>query len=330
MHIPVIKKLLYRENLLVERTLPADGQLTASIGDIVEPFNKLGTCKMTYEVFDLGADFKLVKVLKPSELTTFHSGELLGKKGFNKVFAPFDGFVEKGEVGKLLYKSEPKDYWLLPGVWGTIRDISKDRSVLINTQAIDMHIPIMTGKQKSGELIVFPNPSEILVSQYFRNYLKSGVGKIVYVGHHLTQEIVEIALGLNVSVVLAGSAEKDIFDYCSEKNLGLGLFSGFGDIQTPDFIYEFLNNISNRYVFYYPGRHVLQIPVPKDSELDITGELGSILRYVKKGMRVQVFNSSNFGHMGIVDRVLKSSIFVKLDGKDQVVEVSPPNILAIE
>lgn len=327
MHIPVIKKLMFKDNLLIERALPSEGKISASKGDHVEPFNKLGTCKVSYEITELGSKFSPHGSAK--KMSAYHAGALVGHVGRSRFNAPYNGYLEKNSAG-YYFRSEAKDYWLLPGVWGEITDILDNRSVLIKTQAVDLHVPVTTSANLSGELIVFPNPSEILAAQYFNNYLKSSAGKIVYVGHTVSMDIIKTAERMNVGTVLGGSADKEVFDYAVANNIGLGLFSGFGEINTPDFVFDFINNVSNRYVFFYANRNVLQIPIPPDDEMSMKSGPKSVLRYVKKGLKVQLLNSNNFGQIGVVDRVSKFSIFVKLDDKDDVVEVTPPNLLAIE
>jgi hypothetical protein len=133
-----------------------------------------------------------------------------------------------------------------------------------------------------------------------------------------------------VEAILAGSADVNVYEYAEENNVALGLFTGFGEIATPQFIFDFINEISNRYVFFYGNKHYVQIPVPHDEERYKVKKMRSVLKYVRKGLRVQVLSSSNFGDIGKVDRVSKNSIFVKLEEKDEIVETTPPNILAVE
>ncbi len=327
MYIPVIKKLIYKKNLFIERVMPSEGKLSVLVGSTVEPFNKLGTCKVSYEVVELGDKFRPAK--SAQKLSSYHAGMVVGKLGSGSFLAPFNGYLEK--IGQqYFFRSEPTDYWLLPGVWGEVTDVVDNKSVLIKTQAIDLHVPITTKNDIAGELIVFPNPSEILAAQYFHNYMKSTNGKIVYVGHTISMDIIKMAKELNVGVVLAGSADKEVYDYAVANNIGLGLFSGFGEIATPDYVFEFINNISNRYVFFFAKRNVLQVPVPPDVQMESTAQVGSVLKNVKKGMRVQILKSMYFGKYGVVDRVSKFSIFVKLDDRDEIVEVFPPNVFVIE
>ncbi|MFC1722333.1 hypothetical protein ACFL0C_01650 [Patescibacteria group bacterium] len=327
-YIPLIKKLIFKEGLLVERALPKEGYINTSVGEVVEPSQKMGTCKVVYEVVDLGKDFKPAS----RKLVNAYSSKdkLIGSVHRKKFVSQFNGKLIKNEKGVYYFVSEERDYWLLPGVWGTVKEVTDKKSVLIETQAIDIHLPVTTRKRTSGELIVFPNPSEMLSFQYFNNYLKSPVGKIIYVGNTVNMDIIKRANELNVGGILAGSANKDVYDFSIRNNISLGLFSGYGEITTPEVVYQFLNGITSRYVFFSGDNNTLRIPLPKNNEFKETSELKSVMVYVKKGMKVQVFDSKNFGKTGVVDSTPKSGILVKLHDSEEVVEVNPPNLLAVE
>ncbi len=328
MYLPVVKKLHYKDNVFLERTLPNEGSVHVSVGDKVGPSDRLGTCKVVYEIVELGKKFKPVDG-KWNEATPYSSGSLVGSVGKNEFMAPFGGFLEKSEEG-YFFKAEERDHWLLPGVWGVVTDVSYNRSVLLKTQTVDIHVPVSVGDKTSGEMVVFPNPSDILTVNYFSNYIKSPEGKIVYTGNTINLEIIKKAQEMGINAILAGSADAEVYEYAKDNNVPLGLFSGFGDMPTPHFIYDFINEISSRYVFLHSNKHFLQIPVPEDDTRFKSKKLKSILRFVKKGLKVQVLTSEYFGYIGTVDRVTKSSIFVKLHENDEVVKVNPPNLLAVE
>jgi hypothetical protein len=150
------------------------------------------------------------------------------------------------------------------------------------------------------------------------------------VGNNISLELIKTAAELKVEALLAGSADVNAYEYALENNVSLGLFTGFGKIATPRYIFDFINEITNRYVFFYSDTHRLQIPVPVDEQRFQVQKMRSILKYVRKGLRVQVLNSKNFGAIGAVDRVTKDSIFVKLEENEEIVKIAPPNIFAVE
>lgn len=322
-YIPTLRKIVNNSDVLIERSLPKAGALFVSKGDEVEPFKKIGSCKVSYEITELGSKFKPDNQYKVTN--RFNKGLLVGKVGRTKFVAPYNGYLEKKDK-EYIFRSEERDYFLLPGVWGVIEDVKDNVSVLLRTQSKDIHVPIATNNFKAGELIVFPNPGELLASQYLNNYLKSSTGKIIYVGNTVTADLLKKAKELDIEAILAGSANKDVFDYANNINMSLGLFNMFGSCETPDYIYNYLNEVSNRYVFFYGSRNILQIPTrEKGKKAD-----DSVLKYVRKGLRVQVLDAVNFGRVGTVDSATKSGIFVQLDKSDELVEVKPPNLLALD
>ena len=327
MFAPIVKKTIYKDEVFVERALPNEGHITVSVGDKVGPADRLGTCKVIYEMVELGENFK------PNQRegkSNFYANEtFVGNRGRHKYYAPFGGSLGKNEQG-YVFKSEERDYWLLPGVWGTIKDIAENRSVLVKTQTMDVHIPVTCGESAYGELIVFPNPSEMLTVQYFSNYIKSAEGKIVYVGNNITLDMIKNAHNRKIKSLLAGSASKDAYDFARENNISLGLFVGFGEIDTPESIYNFINEVSSRFVFFHAKSNILQVPVPENTGFEANKKPANILRHISKGLTVQVLNSDNFGKMGVVDRVTKSGIFVKLLENQEEIQVKPPNVLVIE
>lgn len=327
MYITLVKKMNYREDVLIERTLPEEGKVHVSVGDVVGPSDRLGICKVTPEMVNLGKDFKPED--KDNLPAPFQVGALVGKLKKEKFVAPFAGILKK-EEDQYQFISDRRDYWLLPGVWGQVADVSHNKSVLLKTQVVDLHLPICTSEIKSGEMVVFPNPSDILTVRYFTDYLKSPKGKIVYVGNNISLDLIKTAADLKVEALLAGSADVKAYEYAVSHNVSLGLFTGFGNIATPKFIFDFINEITNRYVFFYGDKHHIQIPVPSNDERFVLQNIRSILKYVRKGLRVQVLDSKNFGAIGTVDRVTKNSIFVKLEENEEVVGVNPPNIFAVE
>ena len=329
MYIPIIKKVVKTNNVLIERSLPKEGKIYVEPGNNVEPSDKIGSCKVSYEAVDLGENFKPYKVFATGQLALAETA--VGRQGSKKFVSPFNGYLRRNN-GNYFFMAQEKDYWLLPGVWGEVVKVKRGYSVLLKTQMTDMHIPVATKSFTAGELIVFPNPSQLLEAQFLNKYLKSAAGKIIYAGHSITLNFITEAHRLNVPGILAGSASRDVLTYANKNKIAIGLFTGFGQIPTPNFIYNMLNDIAHRYVFLDGARNVLRIPatVPFSAKELSDSIPKSILQYVKKDLQVQIFKSPYFGYTGKVDKVSKSSIFVKVSAEAEPFEVSPPNVFAIE
>ncbi len=332
MYIPTIKKIKYSNNVLVERSLPSKGSVSAKIGQKVEPFARLGISKVSYDDLLLPAKLKISKGLVNGNFV--YGGKKIGSIGLKPVLAPFNGYLSLNKDGAgYSLKEEERDFWLLSGVWGEVVNVTKDKSVLIKAQTIDVHLAACTKTDMEGELVVFPNPSDVLEMQYLENFAKDVYGKIIYVGDFASERFIKKAIDHSVGGIIAGGADREGFDIAKRNGIFLGIFTGFGYEIIPDLIFNILKDVSNRYVFVIGGKNLLRIPAPepflsKDAAESLVQE--SIFKYVKKGLRVLVLQKPYFGWMGEIDRVSGSSIFVRFDGKKDSVEVLVPNILAVD
>jgi hypothetical protein len=323
--IPKIKKKKYSSNIFMERALPLKGTISVKEGDTVDPVTRLGMTKISTGISYVPVNFKLSK--GKFESGYFYYGETIGRTGFNKVVGPFDGYISKSQQGYILTQ-EPKEHWLLSGMWGSVEKLIGDSSVLIKTQAMDFDLAVCSSKFVNGELVVFPNPTDVLQLQYLQNFSKDVFGKIIYLGGFATFESIEKAVELGVSGLLAGSAEKQAFDYAKEKGICLGLFSGFGRLETPEIIYDFIKEVSGRFVFMMGERNLFRIPVPPMESGEVSNN--NVLVEPVVGMLAQVFQKPYYTHVGQITDVQNDVIYVKLNGAEQPVQIKLPNIVAVE
>lgn len=329
MFVPIVKKITRNNDIFIERVLPRKGELDAEIGSLVEPFAKLGITKVTYGKLPIASSLKITKGKDVG--TYFYTGDVIGKVGKKKVVAPFDGYLEQVPNG-YVYRQEERDFWLLAGVWGVVQDVVDGHSVLLKTQTIDIHLAVCTEISYAGELIVFPNPSELLEMQYLEKFSKDSFGKVLYVGHHINEDMVKKSAELGVAGLLGGSVDRDALALAKRYNIFLGAISGFGSIPTPEYIFDFLKDISNRYVFLQGGRGILRIPVSKPftAKEVKTSTYSGQLRMLKKGLKVQILEDPHFGWVGEVSSVQEDGVYVILDEVQDPVKVKIPNILALE
>ncbi|MBW6442095.1 hypothetical protein K0B04_04315 [Patescibacteria group bacterium] len=338
MLVPVIRRIKENNKCLIERVFPVEGNWKVKVGDFAEPFSPLGDCRFSQNKMEFPEEFK------PNEFKNskkyYYSGYLLGKVKKEKILAPYDGNLFQDENGKFIFQENERGYALLSGVWGNVKSIYENKSVLMETQTKDILFCASTPYHTSGELVVFPNPSDILKKSYLENFIKGVRGKIIYIGHFAGLDVVKRAYELGASALVAGSTHSEVFDYAKSNNFPFGIFSGFGKIKTPEDIYKFLSSISYRYVFFEGGKNLLRIPVRAE---DITGITTitknknesdilkkEIVKDIEAGMKVQVLQAPYFGWMGKVDRVEESSIFVKFGLSENSVEIRLPNFLIVE
>lgn len=255
------------------------------------------------------------------ERTLDGEGSLVVKVGDN--LKPYDS------VGTYKAKSKSKKgLQILSGVWGLVEKIIDDRAALIKTQVIDLNFEVNTMVNYSGEFIVFPNPSRVLAPHYISKFAKNNAGKVIYIGDFINEELVTKASELNVAALIAASASLEAFTLAKQKNLGLGLISGLGEHVTPEYIYNYLMTVTNRFVFFHGDKGFLRIPV----ETKFSGSEIRVypIKLIRKGMTVRIFAPEFVGAIGLVDSLRGSSIFVQVEGQKDIVEVSLPNVLGLE
>ncbi len=330
---PVIRKIVQNKKVLIERHLPSKGNLFVQKGDKLEPFQKLGDCMYSPNVFFFPKDFVPVKYLR--EKVYFQKGNLIGKMGVKKINAPENGYVGFDESSQEYFFEEmPAKFTLLSGLWGEVSQVIPEHSVLIDTVVTEVDLVACTDSFSFGELVVFPNPTEILEKFYLESFIKSTEGKIVYVGHYADLDTMSKARDLKISAVIAGSADPAAFSYAKSQNMGLGVLSGFGKMETPDFVYNLLNSVAYRHVFFHGDTGVLRIPMSgTEEENDLPGKkeaLSKVIKKVIKGQKVQVLQKPHFGKIGVIDSVSGSSIFVKFGNELATVEIDQPNFYIIE
>lgn len=324
MFVPVLRKIINRNDAFIERALPEAGDLNVKIGDKIEPFNQLGTCKVSYNQLVLPKGFTPLNSLTPLRIL---QGTTLGRHRGIYIHAPFNGYLEKDVDNNVwIYKETGREFVLLSGVWGTIKNIVDKRSILVETTSKDFLLPIVCGKTSPGELIVFPNPSDLLIGSFLENFTKDVSGKIFYIGGHIGLQTVMKAKDLNLNTLLAGSISKEAYGFAKSQGLNIGIFEGFGEIPTSKMVFDELKNISNRFVFFDVENRILRVPMP--SKLEITS-VKKPLKLLKIGDTVQIFEVPYFGLMGTVDTIKESSILVKIPKNTKLIEVSVPNFFVV-
>ena len=331
MIVPVVRKITETKKIFIERALPKEGSLKVKKGSKVEPFDRLGECMYVQNELKLPKGFKPEKFRDKSKY--YRAGILIGRVGKEKIKAPYNGTLWKLDEGGFIYWEEEKRYVLLSGVWGTIHDEVPAASVLIETQVRDLLFAVSTSGSASGELLVLPNPSEVLKESYLEKFSKGIKGKVVYVGHFIDENILKKAHNMGASAIFAGSCNVETFNFAKSRGIKLGLISGFGKIPTPQFVFKALDSVSYRYVFFDGKKNLLRIPIPLDDQTESTAKKemkGALVKKIQPGMRVQVFTTDKMGRIGKVDRVSQSSILVKFEGDKEATEVHLPNFLILE
>lgn len=338
MLVPVVRRIKDNPDCFIERVFPVDGQWNVEAGDFVEPFSPLGECRFSQNEIRFPGEFKPHNFKNKKKF--YYSESLIGRVKKEKVFAPFDGNLVENEDGSFVYHENERKYSLLSGVWGNVESIFEKKSALIRTQTKDILFSSSVGKYVSGELVVFPNPSDILKKSYLERFVKGVKGKVIYIGDFVGLDVVQKAFEMGASALLAGSSHSETMDFAKESKFAVGIFSGFGILKTPEEIYKFLSSVSYRYVFFEGEKNLLRVPVKTEDLKGIesivrSGEVGDhpsedILKDIEPGMRVQVLQDPYFGWVGTVDTVEESCIFVRFGIDDKSARIGLPNFLIVE
>jgi len=329
MQIPVIKKIAETKDVYVERALPVDGSINMTQGSEVVPYDAIGECNYSHRMLNYPKGFSPYKYKEEGQF--YYLGSDLGKYQSQKVTAPFNGNMSKNDDGIFTYTEVEVRYLLLSGVWGVIDKIIESKSVLIKTSMRDINLVATTKVDFAGELIVFPNPSHVLEKHYIEEFsVEAAEAKIVYVGNSVDTPLLMEAQKYGWGGVLAGSADKETFDFAKANNMCFGVFTGFGDHPTPDDVYDLLRNVANRYMFFVGEKNILRIPVPKEEAVQAPKSKFAPIKELKTGMRILALQKPYFGRLGSVDRIEGSSIFVKFDVEPKPVEIKVPNLYIAE
>lgn len=328
LYIPIYKKMKYSDNSLITRKLPVPGDLVVKEGIPVVPFTKIGRSKVSDKSIVLPPKVKLDKRI--DESIYIYKDEKIGRYGFKKVTAPFNGYITKNENGEWVFNEELHDVWILSGVWGTVEEMARGLSVTVRTKTVDISFVAYSPESIMGELIVFPNPSALLDMEYLQKFAGNTQNKVIYVGNHIRKQMVELAASIKTGAIIGGSIDKSSFNLARQLGVNVSITTGFGHFDTPEYIFEFLKNVSNRHVFLNGEKGMLQVPMPDENKFKSASQNTECLREVVSGVKVMIFNKQNFGETGVVDKVQDEIIYVKLNKSEKIVETRIPNIFALE
>jgi hypothetical protein len=311
----------------IERSLPGVGVIYTQKGFELKPFDRVGDCLFSHNRIALPENLRLPNKSKEAHHVFVRQGDLIGQTGSRKLVAPFDGYLDYTQELKQFLEVEKK-HGLLAGVWGSVDKVISNKGVLLKTNMIDIIFAQSSPITMTGEMVVFPNPLDILEEFYLENYLKNPVGKIVYMGDYVKEDVIQKSIDLKVGGVICGSTTKHALEVATSNNFALGIVSGFGKMTIPNQIFEFLNKISYRQVFFQGERNLLRIPVPPEDKTPVVKGL-PLIKKVEVGDLVQVFQKGYFGKIGTVDRLTENSIFVKFSQDKGIGEIFIPNFFIL-
>ncbi len=330
MRIPVAQKINNTNKFYVERVLPDIGSIFVQKGDKLEPFSRVGETKISHYLQKIDPQVSLTKSVNSFIAKGVEIGEVkLGSFKKKKYIAPYNGFIRSVGDGTYLFEQEKQNYTLLSGVWGEVQEVVENKAVLVMAPCTIIYCAVSSPFDTEGELVVLPNPSELLEDPYFNNFTKEVAGKIIYSGYFIKLENLKRAIELGVKGIIAGGCDKVSLDYAKKNNFALMSISGYGRIPTPVSIYDLFSSVSNRYVFLRGKSGEIYVPSETPFQDQQAKSKKDFFVELKNDMIVQILERPYFGWMGVVESFDEQKISVRLLNGVEVITVMPTNLLSL-
>jgi hypothetical protein len=321
MIIPVYKNISYLDEFYVERSLPNKGKLLVNEGDSVSSYTKIGYSKNVSRELIIPSNFKINRKLINNNV--IKSGDLVAYLNNSYIFAPFDGYIEIKGKTKVLIKYQ-EDYWNLSGVTGKIHKVVPSRSCLIKTSGYQIKFFASSLDEVEGELVILPNPSELIEIDFMDKYIKDGMGKIVYTGDFLRKSMLQKAIDIGCEGVISGSCDRETLLWAKENNFFVGILSGFGRIPTFNKLFNLIKNFDSKYILVQEGSSSMFI-----SSSDKKNFLQRPFETIKEGLSVICLAYPYFGWEGVVSSVESEKVSVKILKNGEIVKTSYSNLISL-
>jgi hypothetical protein len=327
MIIPIYKSIQFHQKFLIERSLPSKGKIMSVEGTNINPWDRLGFCRTSNKEIIIPKDYKIQKKFFGKNFVK--SGELIGRKKNNYLFSTFDGFIQnRGPVNVVI--SYPQDVFKVSGVFGKVVNVASSNSVLIETSGYELKFVATSTSSTEGQIVVLPNPSEILQVEFLNKYVKEGIGSIIYIGDYLRLEVLNKAIEIGCSGVICGSCDREVLNYAKENNFFVGLLSGFGRIPTHSKTYSLLKSKDRQFGIVQEESNSIFISVNVEDLSEVSIELNtqSFLN-TSKGLNVIVIDYPFYGWEGEVVEISDTEILVRLVANGEVIKTNIFGIIAL-
>ena len=327
MIIPVFKSIQFYTKFLIERSLPSKGKIMAVENTYIKPWDRLGFCRTSNKEIIIPKDYKIQKKFLSKNFVK--SGELIGKKKNNYLFSTFDGFIQNRGVANVVI-SYPQDVFKVSGVFGNVVNVASSNSVLIETSGYEIRLVATSTSSTEGQLIVLPNPTDILQIEFMNRYVKEGVGSIIYIGDYLRLEVLNRAMEIGCSGVICGSCDREVIQYAKENNFFVGIFSGFGRIPTHSKTYKLLKSKDKQYCIVQEDSENLFISVnPNEDSNNPLDLITQSYLTINNGIGVIVLDYPYYGWEGEVIEINQADVYVRLLGNGEVIKTNNFGIIAL-
>lgn len=300
---PIIKKVYFTKKAFFERGLPQEGEIVCKVGDIVKPFDILGSTFVSLDKRSWRLSSKEWSI-KVADGTSLNSGDILAaKKNIlpskkEVIRMPFSGSVSilvDKDVGRIDTSSFPERYNLISGITAKVNKIIEKSSVLLETEAYIVKVASGVGREVIGEIkTVGAFDTPLLLSQLSPEL----TGKIVIGGSFASNEVINKAQALGVSALVVGG----ISPLSQRVNFTVLLTEGFGRIPISKKVWNYLQTAQLKTAVAVPARRALIIPAEFGDDNNI-GDSDQFVGALEVGSYVQIFVWPNFGFYGEVAEV---------------------------
>jgi len=315
----LVKKYKYNTKSLVERQLPAAGEVTVAVGDIVKGFSKVGECLYSERSQELAFEGDFVKKLGDKVF----SNEVVWvyKKGFIKLKegrAPFSGIISSVDMDKKTFvmKRPQREYSLIAGASGKVKSIVEKRGVLIESKALEVTGVAGKGGDVSGELIVMGGYKDFGGETVEGNFL----GKVLVCGY-LNSYLYSKAKFFGAFGFICGGVDYGLYKGLPQ-DPSIIVTTGFGNLPMDPLLFDYLKGVVSRFVVLRPS--TVQILIPEEQEPEWAKVfMEGVYTDVTEGQIVQILSQSYFGLTGTVVGFDKAKAKIEVWEKGKTINLLP-------
>jgi hypothetical protein len=312
MILPVKRRVVEKEDVLIERRLLAPGRIVVRVGDRVSAEDPLGTAEVASglkeidlaTIFGIGPKDVEKGLLKEVGQAVYLDEPIFRVKkmlGFRSGMynSPVEGTVSEVRDGIVAIKSHPTEVPLVAGFAGTVEKVYEGEGAQVKAVAMTVQGVNGFGKLHFGEIRVVGRGGEILLPQDLDSDCG---GKIVVGGALLAADTIEKALAINVvGFVTSGINFRESVSFRSREKAGLGLMilEGYGLHPFDTELLTLLQDLDGHYAAIDSEKATLMVATDGRGN-KATGQPWKELRV---GDTVRVVGGSELGRIGAVVKI---------------------------
>lgn len=330
MILPIKRRMIEREEVLIERRLIAPGKMLVRVGDKVEASETIGTAEVSSGLREI--DLASMFGVSPKDVekgflkevgqavhhgeTIFRVKKMLGLRS-EEYNSPVEGQISEVRDGVIGIRSNPTEVSLAAGFTGTIDKVDEGEGATILSTATTVRGVTGFGKLHFGEIKVVGRGTDMLLPQDLDSDCSE---RIVVGGALLATDTIEKALAIGVvGLVTSGINFREASSFGSREKAGLGLLilEGYGLHRFDKEILDRLQELDGHYAALNGEESLLLVGAPGHGR-KITGQPW---RELKVGDTVRVVIGPELGRIGKVGKIGGEDEVVASGLKSRLVEI---------